>query len=208
MEGDEHLEKNTFERALKAAVTTGNHVDVAKLVVKGATDIDEALKLAVQLKNYRTTALLLLVFAALNGNCQLVVELFAESFMAVPLPEGVALSVEDMKEVQKAVISGQVSTSIPIEIAQRKGKDNVREELLLHTKVNQDERTVNWHGLQLLSIELSWIRKIQWVRRLDLGHNGFWSIPSNVGQYFRHVSTNLKVYCSLMSQTFWHFFSN
>lgn len=199
MEGDsdltqlknEHLEENTLELALKAAISTGNHVDVSKVVVKGATNIDEALTLAVEMKNYRATALLLLVFAAMNGNRQLVAELFAESsLVAIPLPEGVAMSVEDMKEVTKSIISGQVSTSVPIEIAQRKGQDSVQEELLLHTKVEQNKKTVDWHGLQLLTIELSWIRKIpEWVRGLHLGYNGLQFIPSNVGQYLWHVST-------------------
>ena len=68
------------------------------------------------MKNYHVTALLLLVFAAANENRQLIFELFAAPPMAVVFPEGVALSVEDMKEVQKAVTLGQVTTNVPIEI--------------------------------------------------------------------------------------------
>lgn len=187
---NEDLEKDCLERALTAAVTTGNHFNVGKLIVKGATNIDDALRQAVQTKKYHATAMLLLVIAAMKGNRQLVLKLFVESSVAVPLPEGVTISDEDMKEVQKAVTSGQVSTVVPIEIARRKGQNSVREELLLRTDVKQDEGTVYWHGLRLLNIELSWIRKIHWVKRLRLARNGFRFIPSEMGQYLKHVSTN------------------
>ena len=43
----------------------------------------------------------------------------------------------DFSEVQKAVISGKVSTVVPIEIARRNQQSAVREELLLRTDVNQ-----------------------------------------------------------------------
>ena len=43
----------------------------------------------------------------------------------------------DFSEVQKAVISGKVSTIVAIEIARRNQQFAVREELLLHTDVNQ-----------------------------------------------------------------------
>ena len=39
--------------------------------------------------------------------------------------------------MQKAVISGKVSTVVPIEIARRNQQSAVREELLLRTDVNQ-----------------------------------------------------------------------
>lgn len=185
---NDHLGKNHLERAIKAAVTNRHHVDVSKLVVKGATSIDEALKVAVQMKNYYATSLLLLVFAAMNGNRQRVIELFEEPPMAVLLPEGVTLSVEDMEEVQKAVTSGQVS-NVLFEIAQGKRQDGVHEELFLYPQVKQEMWTVNWDRQALLSIELSWIMKIQWVKRLHLGHNRLLFIPSNVGQYLNHVST-------------------
>ena len=184
---NEELEKDCLERALTAAVTTGNHFNVGKLIVKGATNIDDALKQAIATKKYHATAMLLLVIAAMKGNRQLVLKLFTEYSGAVALPEGVEITEEDIKEVQKAVTSGQVSTVVPIEIARRKGQNSVREELLLRTDVKQDEGTVYWHGLRLLNIELSWIRKIHWVKRLRLARNGFRFIPSEVGQYLKQV---------------------
>ena len=94
---------------------------------------------------------------------------------------------DDFSEVQKAVISGRVSTVVPIEIARRHQNPIVREELLLRTDVNQEEGSVYWHGLRLLVLDLSWIRKIHWVKRLRLARNGFRSIPNEIGGYLKQV---------------------
>ena len=94
---------------------------------------------------------------------------------------------DDFPEVQKTVISGQVSTVVPIEIARRHNNPVVREELLLRTDVNQEEGSVYWHGLRLLQLDLSWIRKIHWVKRLRLARNGFRTIPNEIGGYLKQV---------------------
>ena len=94
---------------------------------------------------------------------------------------------DDFSEVQKAVISGRVSTVVPIEIARRHQNPIVREELLLRTDVNQEEGSVYWHGLRLLVLDLSWIRKIHWVKRLRLARNGFRAIPNEIGGYLKQV---------------------
>ena len=94
---------------------------------------------------------------------------------------------DDFSEVQKAVISGRVSTVVPIEIARRHQNPIVREELLLRTDVNQEEGSVYWHDLHLLVLDLSWIRKIHWVKRLRLARNGFRVIPNEIGGYLKQV---------------------
>ena len=83
--------------------------------------------------------------------------------------------------------TGNVSTVVPIEIARRANNGAVREELLLRTDVNQEEGSVYWHGLRLLNLDLSWIRKIHWVKRLRLARNGFKTIPNEIGGYLRQV---------------------
>ena len=85
------------------------------------------------------------------------------------------------------MISGKVSTVVPIEIARRAQNNNVREELLLRTDVNQEEGSVYWHGLRLLHLDLSWVRKIHWVKRLRLARNGFRVIPNEIGGYLKQV---------------------
>ena len=72
----DELEKNCLERALIAAVRRGNHFNVGMLVVKGATNVDEALELATQLKKHEARAMLLLVKAAQTNDRDLVLKLF------------------------------------------------------------------------------------------------------------------------------------
>ena len=93
----------------------------------------------------------------------------------------------DFSEVQKAIINRKVSTVVPIGIAQRKQHIAIRDELLLHTDVNQSEGSVDWHGLRLLNLELSFLRKIYWVQHLRLARNGFRTIPNEIGSYLKQV---------------------
>ena len=95
---------------------------------------------------------------------------------------------DNFSDVQKAIISGQVSTIVPIEIARCYQNPIVCEELLLRTNVDLKEGSVYWNDLHLLVVDLSWIRKIQWVKRLRLAGNGFSSIPNEIGGYLKQVS--------------------
>ena len=94
-----------------------------------------------------------------------------------------------MERVQEAVISDNMSmvNIVPIIIARHSNNSAVREELLLRTEVNQEKGSVNWNNLCLRNLELSWIKKIHWVRRLRLAHNGFKTIPNEIGGYLRQV---------------------
>ncbi len=72
----DELEQNCLERALLAAVRVGNHFNVGKLVVKGAKNVDDALKLSAELKQHDARAMLLLVKAAQFNDKDLVLKLF------------------------------------------------------------------------------------------------------------------------------------
>ena len=128
--------------------------------------------------------MLLLVKAAMEGNRNLVLKLFGESSPGLDMRD---YQDEGFQDVQKAVLSGKVSTVVPIEIARRNGHANVREELLLKTDVNQADGTVYWHGLRLLVLDVSWLRKIHWVQRLRLARNGFKQLPNEMGTYLKQV---------------------
>ena len=97
-------------------------------------------------------------------------------------------------DVQKAIISGCVSTAVPIEIARCHQSLIVCEELLLRTNVNQEEGSVYWNDLHLLVLDLSWMYKIHWVKRLRLARNAFISIPNEIGEYLKQVSNILIMY--------------
>ena len=94
---------------------------------------------------------------------------------------------DQFAEVQQAVLSGKVSTVVPMEIARRNGNNQVREELLLKTDVNKEEGSVFWHGLRLLSLDISWLRRISWVKHLRLARNGIKSLPQEMGTYLKQV---------------------
>ena len=72
----EDLEPFCLEKALIAAVEAGNHLNVGKLVIKGASNIDDALKKSIELRKHDVRAMLLLVIAAKENDEDLVLKLF------------------------------------------------------------------------------------------------------------------------------------
>ena len=176
----DQLEPNCLNRALVAAVKNDDHFNVGKLVVKGANNLEECLQMSKDERKPHARAMLLMVKAAMEGNQALIRKLFGETHPA----EDDESAFED---VQKAVVSGNISTVVPIEIARRNGHSGVREELLLKTDVNQEEGSVYWHGLRLLVLDISWLQKIQWVKRLRLARNDFKSLPNEIGSYLQQV---------------------
>ena len=181
----EHYEPNCLNHALVAAVRNDNNGNVSKLIVKGASNIDECLKISKKEHKPHARATLLMVRASMEGKRDLILKLFGE-----PAPSLVMRDCQDngFQDVQKAVLSGKVSTLVPMEIARRNGHFKIREELLLRTDVNQKEGTVYWHGLRLLVLDVSWLQKIHWVERLQLARNGFKSLPNEMGTYLKQVS--------------------
>ena len=182
----DQLEPNCLNRALVAAVSNDNHFNVGKLIVKGANNVEECLRKSRDDHKPHARAMLLLVKAAMEGNCSLVLKLFGE---LVPGIDTQDYQDDGFQDVQKAAHNGEISTVVPIEIARRNGHTQVREELLLKTDVNMEEGYVYWHGLRLLVLDVSWLRKIYWVKRLRLARNGFRQLPNEMGMYLKQVIT-------------------
>lgn len=182
----EHLEEDCLNRGLVAATNNDNHLNIGKLVVKGAKNLDTCLELAQKDNKPHARAMLLLIKAASTGNRAIVQKLFGET---VDKPDNAKDQFLDagFPDVQKAVLSGKVSTVVPIEIARRTGNLQVREELLLKTDVNQEEGYVYWHGLRLLQLEVPWLRRIIWVKRLMLARNDIKTLPNDMGNYLKQV---------------------
>ena len=164
-----------------------NPINVGKLVVKGATELLSCLQYAKDENKPQAEAMLLLIIAAQTGDKAIVQKLFAEP--APGLQNQQDYEDDAFRDVQKAVLSGNISTVVPIEIARRNGQSQVREELLLKTDVNQEEGYVYWHGLRLLSLDITWLRKIAWVKKLRLARNGFKSLPPEMATYLKQVSS-------------------
>ena len=108
--------------------------------MKGADKIKEALKQSVDEKKLHARAMLLLVVAAMEGNCDLIRVLFSK---AVSEDDTCTVYVDDpFPNMKKVLQSGVVSTVVAIEIAHRHGQSSVCEELLLKTDVNERERSL------------------------------------------------------------------
>ena len=164
-----------------------NHLNVAKLVVKGAKELQSCLQYAKDEKKPHAQAMLLLIIAAQTGDKAIIHKLFSEP--APGLQNKQDYEDDAFGDVQKAVLSGNISTVVPIEIARCNGQSQVREELLLKTDVNEEDGYVYWHGLQLLQLDIAWLRKIVWVKKLRLARNGLKSLPPEMGTYLKQVSS-------------------
>ncbi len=192
----DQLELNCLNRVLMAATRNDNHFIIGKLVVRGAKNVDDCLEFAQRENKPHACAMLLLIEAASSGNKSIVQKLFGET---VNMPDN-SKEFKDpgFPDVQKAVLSGKVSTVVPIEIARRNDHLQVREELLLKTDVNQEEGYVYWHGLRLLQLEIPWLRRISWVKRLRLARNGFKTLPNDMGNYLKQVRNKPLSLCTII----------
>ena len=181
------LEENCLDHALLAAVEVGNHNSVGKLILCGASNIDKALEESRKRRKYVVTATLLLVMAAMENDRILVLKLYCEVVQG--LDTKIPLTKEDdLAELQHAMCNNTVKTVIPIEISRRCSASAVREELLLRTDVDKESGTVLWCGLHLTQLEISWLQKIYWVKKISLASNEFTSLPSNMDKYLKQCS--------------------
>ena len=157
------LEDKFINSALLITVKRGDLNNAGKLILNGATNIEIALAESRKLKQHTVTAALLIIIAAMENDRILVLKLYGENVQGqetkIPLTEE-----DDLTELQAVVATSNISTVIPIEISQRNNASAVREELLLRTDVDKDSGVVLWFGLCLTQLEISWLRKIYWVK--------------------------------------------
>ena len=179
----DHLDPSCIRRALVAAVQNDHPLNVGKLIIKGATNQTECLKMAEECSKHAARAMLLLVKAAKEGDKVLTQCLFGQA----RVQDG-NVHMKDLGHIQKVIEDGKISTAVPIEIARRNRREAVRTELLLHTDVDSKKGAVSWHGLLLQTLNLDWLQKICWVKTLLLARNDFKVLPSEVGVYLKQVS--------------------
>ena len=178
------LEKDCLNHALLAAVESGNPGNVGKLILRGATNVDSALAKSRSLQQHEVTAALLIIKAAMEDDRILVLKLYGENVRGQQTK--IPLTVEDnLDKLQAAMASNNFKTVIPIELSRRHNASGVREELLLRKDANRDTGAVLWFGLRLMQLEISWLRKIFWVKTLKLARNEFTSLPPEMGNYLK-----------------------
>ena len=180
------LEDDCINNALLAAVESGSPSNACKLILHGATNIDDALAKSRKEKQYAVTAALLINKAAIENDRILVLKLYGENVQGdtkIPLTEE-----DNLEELQATVAGGNIRTVVPIEISRRNNASAVREELLLRTDVDKDSGVVLWFGLRLTQLEISWLKKIYWVKKLRLARNEFSSLPPEMGSYLKQCT--------------------
>ena len=175
-----------LNRALKIAVKNDNPVNIGKLVAKGSTNISECLRYSKDTRKPNARAMLLLIKAAQTGDVAIVQKVFGERAPGLKDPQ--EYEDDEFHEVQEAALCLDNLTRVPMEIARQKQHQDVREDLLFRTNVNKEEGYVYWHGLQLLKLDMSWLKKIAWVKKLRLGRNGLQSFPPEIGTCLKSVS--------------------
>lgn len=79
----DELQSETWNKALIAAAENGNHVNVAKLIIKGAKNIEKALEVSKKLQNYSVQAMLLLLKSAQENDKILVKKLLDGSVVSL-----------------------------------------------------------------------------------------------------------------------------
>ena len=181
------LEADCLPRALKVATEKGNAVNAGKIIIKGkdTLDVPQALQYAKEKHAHAVRGLLLLVVAASDNDLSLLGVLYGKD---VPNYRNRLIEDDEFHHVQAAIQNKEVATAVPIEIARWKNSPEIREELLMLTDVNKEEETVLWHGLRLTELELSWMKRIKWARRLMLAKNDFSTLPPEIGRFLLHVT--------------------
>ena len=191
------MEDDYLNATLLAAVESGSPSATYKLILHGATNLDEALTKSRKLEKPTVTAALLIIKAAIVNDRILVMKLYGENVqgeMKIPLTEE-----DSLAEFQAAVASESIKTMIPIKISQVYNASAVMEVLLLQTDVNQESGKVGWHGLNLTQLETSWLINISWVEKLRLSHNELKSLPPDMGDYLQQC-TSLELQCNSLQE--------
>ena len=194
----ESLEQKCLQTALMVAVEKNSAVNAGKIIIKGreSLDINAALAYATEVHSHTVCAMLFMVKAAYDDDVNLVATLYGAN---TPNSSNPLLRDPDLHLIQLAIQEKQVTTAVPIEIARREKRGAVREELLLRTDTNMAEGTVLWYGLRLTELEVSWLRRIHWVRKLHLARNDFQSLPSQMGNYLKRV-TKINLQFNLLKE--------
>ena len=100
----------------------------------------------------------------------------------------------DYNQVQEIIQAGMISTVFPLALAFKfEDSAEVRDAILLRTDVDKKEKSIGWNWLRLQQLEESWLKKISWVKILNLAGNELEILPATFGTHVRAVSHSLKI---------------
>ena len=177
-----HLEERLLKtsQALRAATLSDNHEGIGKLIKMGARNIDECIQLAKERDLVKAKAILSLVKVAMTGGKALLGN--SEAHLPGLNLESVNISglLAD-EEIAKVVLSGEVSTHIPLELAQQSGQRSIYRELLMLAQINKQKGHVDWSKLNLVGLDLQLLGYMkEWLREFKLSSNILKSVPAEL----------------------------
>ena len=167
-----------LNQALVAATLNDNQECLGRLVKMGARNIDECILVAEEKGVVKCTSMLLLLKSALTGDKTLLCSVLSNS----TAPEhGTALRISNIPLIAETINSGKLSTIDSLKIAQQKGHHSVWRQLLMLTKVERIDGTVDWSRLQLMSMD-PWliVTMSSWLVKINLSSNMLKSLPPEI----------------------------
>lgn len=177
------LEDEYLDRCLLVATRNENIVNMLKIVIKGATNFDECLKVAHELNKPKAKTQLLLNLAAFKGNRDLLLDVLSDPSACTEHSYKEFMT----SEVRKSAQNKEVSMVMPMRIARRQKQFLIQQDLMMKISVDMKTSTILWHDLRLTSLELSWLQGITWVETLKLDRNFLGALPASIGFYLRAV---------------------
>lgn len=135
-----------MNQALIAATLNENHECIGKLIKMGARNIDECITLAKEKGLIKSKAMLFLLKAAQTGESALLHHRVVNN-------SSLDSELTSDGEIIKAVLSNEVSTLIPLELAQQFGQHSTHREILMLTNTNKFKGNVDWSRLNLVSLD-------------------------------------------------------
>ena len=170
----EKLDVQFLNQALEFATRMDGDVNIGAISLFHVENIKQCIELAEREGKHRAYVMLSLIAAALSGN--------KESINHLSLKPG-----ENEDSVHCDLLSVDVSSKVPIEIAQQSDQIKIVNQFLLRTNVCPDEGYVYWVGLQLQAVGVALLREIHWVRKLRLARNKLTTLPEELKYYLRQV---------------------
>ena len=182
------LDNDCYNRALKVAVESGKCSNAEKLILAGATNIDEALEKAT-LADIKL--MLLMVKAVLEDDDQFIVEVkkISRKETGSQLSKYLVLYTEEMT---KHITTGRVRTKVPIKLTIKLNKlGAMLNKLLSITNIKFDSGSVGWSNLSLNELNIEWIRNLPRnmpIKQMNLSQNELKILPISVASYLRNCT--------------------
>ena len=182
-QGKGKFDDKFLSQALEFATQMDSASNVSKVALvcpwPSNINLKQCIVLAEREEKHHAHAMLLLVTAALSG----VQEILHQ------------ISFEPAEEYRNVAVvcccsdpfSVNISTRVPIEIAQQNNQNQVMNELLMMTGVYPDKGYICWKGLRLQKLNLSLLMNIYWVQNLILSRNKLTSLPQEISEHLQQV---------------------